>query len=188
MGGDKKKQAHSRQVKAAERARERKNMERKSHPSVYKPNPMKVVQIPQDVFSDAQMSFWVCHGINYILSDYDNGVWSPMFEGIYDDISMSGLMQPGDITQTILDKYNVSGTSGIDDWPVEAKSALAWAVSDRSVVYVYYREAIRRLAAAHGGTDSDIDMMAKGPHQPLVWALFNFLKQQTMRHKDKRNP
>lgn len=153
-------------------------MEKKIPPPAAKPNPVNALKIPQDVFPDDQMTFWICHGINCILSDYDNGVWSPMFESIYE----GKLPASAEITQTILDKYNAPSSAGIDNWPQEAKSALAWAVSDRNVVYVYYREAHRRLMAAHGG-DADIEGKAMAPHNPLVWALFNYLKQQTLNHK-----
>lgn len=156
-------------------------MEKKIPPPAAKPNPVNSLMITQDMFPDEQMAFWICHGINCILSDYDNGVWSPMFESIYEG---NGPSSPAsaEITQKILDKYNAPSSAGIDNWPQEAKSALAWAVSDRNVVYVYYREAHRRLMAAHGG-DADIEGKARAPHNPLVWALFNYLKQQTLNHK-----
>lgn len=182
MGGNANQQAKRRHAKAASKARDRKHMEKKIPPPAAKPNPMDALKITDTIFPDEQMAFWICHGINCILSDYDNGVWSPMFEGIYNGI----LPVSGEITQTILSKYNSSDSAGIDHWPIEAKSALAWAVSDRNVVYVYYREAHRRLTAAHGG-DADIEAMAQAPHNPLVWALFNFMKQQTLNHKNQKH-
>lgn len=156
-------------------------MEKKIPPPTAKPNPLDAMKITEAMFTDAHMSFWICHGINCILSDYDNGVWAPMFDGIYNGQVLSS----GEITQTILDKYNAPDAAGIDKWPLEAKSALAWAVSDRNVVYVYYREACRRLADAHG-EDADIEALARAPHNPLVWALFNYMKQQTMNRKERK--
>lgn len=182
MGGNTKQQAKRRNIKAAAKARERKHMDKKTLPPAAKPNLLNAMKISDDLFSDEQMAFWLCHGANCILSDYDNGVWTPMFEGIYEGTVPSS----GEITQAILDKYNAPDVAGIDNWPQEAKSALAWAVSDRNVVYVYYREAHRRLLAAHGG-DADIEALARAPHNPLVWALFNFLKQQTLNHKNQKH-
>lgn len=183
MGGNAKLQAHRRQVKAAAKARDRKgkHMEKKNLPSDAKPKSLDALKITEAMFPDDQMVWWIAHGVNNILSDYDNGVWSPMFEGIYE----GHLPVLGEITQAILSKYNAPDAAGIDHWPLEAKSALAWAVSDRNVVYVYYREAHRRLMAAHGG-DADIEAMARAPHNPLVWALFNYMKQQTLNHKNQK--
>ena len=181
MGGNTKQQAHRRQVKAATKARERKHMEKKTPPPAAKQSPLDAMKISHELFSVDQMTFWISHGINCILSDYDNGVWTPMFEGIYE----GHLPASAEITQTILNKYNAPDSAGIDKWPLEAKSALAWAVSDRNVVYVYYREAHRRLMAAHGG-DADIEALARAPHNPLVWALFNYMKQQTLNHKNQK--
>lgn len=37
--------------------------------------------------------FWACHGMNFINSNYEEGVWDPVFEQIYD----GGLPDPADV-------------------------------------------------------------------------------------------
>ena len=149
----------------------------KKTPLVAQPNPLDSVEITPEIFPEEDFLFWVCHGINSIVSDYDNGVWTPLFDGIY-----AGVLPDAEtVIQTVMDKYN-QAKGGPDAWPHEGKAALAWAVSDRKIVYIYYRESLRRLTAAHGG-DADIEGKARSPHNPLVWALFDYMKNKVLNRK-----
>ena len=136
-----------------------------------------VMDIRLDVFSEADCAFWICHGINCILSDYHEGTWTPLFDSIYPE---NGGRVPGyeETVQTIIDKYNVNQKS-TDTWPQNAKAALAWAVQDRSIVYVYYQESIRRLSMAFGG-DADVEKMARSPHNSEVWLLLSTMQQKVL--------
>lgn len=127
-------------------------------------------EITQEMLSDTQMCFWRAHGINYILSDYEEGVWTPVFEGIYD----GNLPSAEEVAQLITARYQ-----GVDPWPQEAKAALGWAVSDRKVVYIYYQEAIRRLKTTY--PDKNVESIALEPHQPEVWALFNYMREKVLK-------
>ena len=172
MGGNKQQAAQRRQAKAAIKAKERKAMGKKTPPPAA--NPLNTIQVDDASFPTEDMIFWVAHGINCITSDYDTGTWTPMFDEIY----RGHLPTPEAITQAVMDRYNVPNK----EWPHEAKAALAWAVQERHIVYVYYKEAVRRLTAAHGG-DADIEGMARAPHNPLVWALFDYLKTKILNRK-----
>lgn len=131
-------------------------------------------EVSLEEFSDEQMRLWICHGVNCIVSDYDKGVWKPLFEGIYE----GRVPEPEDIAQMVMDKYNLKE----GEWPPEAKSALAWTVQERNVVFLYYKEALRRLTAAHGG-DADIEGLSRQPHNPIVWALFAYMKEKILKRK-----
>jgi hypothetical protein len=177
MGGNTKEAAKRRQAKEAMKAKARKAkaMPKKTPPPVAKPSLLDALKVDTDTFTDDQLVFWICHGINFLVSGYEAGTWTPMFEGIY---------APGNpvptresITQAIIDKYN----DHPDSWPQEGKAALAWAMSERKIVFMYYMESMRRLTAAFGG-DADIEGMAKSPHNVLVWALFSYLKDKIMAH------
>lgn len=176
MGGNKQQQAQRRQAKAAEKARLRKDIKKSAPVTPTKASGLDAIEVGPDIFPEADFIFWVCHGINCIVSDYENGTWTPLFEGIY-----AGVMPDAEaVIQAVMDKYNTGKAN--NEWPHEAKAALAWAVSDRKVVYIYYREALRRLTAAHGG-DANIEGMARSPHNPLVWALFDYMRSKVLNRK-----
>lgn len=141
---------------------------------------LAAMTIGTDLFSDHDMVFWICHGINCILSDYGSGTWTPMFEEIYSATPV--LPTPDGIIQTVMDRYNTDANK----WPHEAKAALAWAVQDRNIIFTYHREAIRRLTAAYGG-DADIATMAISPHQTLVWALFDYMRSKVLNRRVEYN-
>ena len=175
MGGNRELANQKRQQKAAERAKTRKALPRKKiPPAATGLGRLNQMDVSQEAFSDEAWLFWVAHGVNCIVSDYDNGIWTPLFEGIYE----GNLPDPEDIAQTVMDKYNVNQ----QEWPVEAKAALAWTVNERSITYVYYREALRRLAAAHG-EDANLESLSREPHNPIVWAIFAYLKDKILKRK-----
>ena len=153
---------------------QRKGVKKAPLPTSSSPNPLRSINVSSEAFSDTDLNFWICHGVNCIVSDYDNGNWTPLFEGIYE----GNLPDPEDIAQTVMDKYNVNQ----QEWPVEAKAALAWTVNERSITYVYYREALRRLAAAHG-EDANLEALSREPHNPIVWAIFAYLKDKILKRK-----
>lgn len=177
MGGNRQQAAQKRQGRNVAKAKARRHQQTKSSVLPVQRDPLAAMKIGPETFSDADMVFWVCHGINHILSDYTEGTWTPMFPGIYPEEG-GVLPDPEDVPGLIMERYNTNVTA----WPHEAKAALAWAVQDRNVVYVYYREAIRRLSAAHGG-DANIEGMARAPHNPLVWALFDYMKNKVLNRK-----
>jgi len=177
VGGKNKELANmKRRQKAAEKAKVRRATKKYTPASPVQGmgNQSGIMNVSLEDFPEEAHLFWLAHGVNCIVSDYDKGTWSPLFEGIYEGNSPD----PESIAQAIMDKYNVNDK----EWPVEAKSALAWTVTERHVVYVYYREAIRRLTAAHGG-DADIESMSRQPHNPIVWAMFAYLKEKTLKRK-----
>ena len=179
MGGNRKEADKRRQSKAAAKTKARKTMIKKTPSPTAKTDFLDSIEIGADIFSDEDWLFWVCHGINCIISDMSVGTWTPMFDDIYGEWGAI-YWTPLEVTQAVMDKYNLS--PGAESWPNEAKSALSWAVQDRKIVYMYYRESLRRLTAAHGG-DADIEKMARAPHNPLVWALFDFLKGKIANRK-----
>ncbi len=125
-----------------------------------------VHQISSELFPDEDYWFWLAHGVNCVVSDYDQGIWSPLVEDLYTEGYKLG---QDDLLARISDRY------GAKDWPVEGKAALAWAASERTVVYIYMMEAMRRMQTAY--PDDDFPQLSiRKPHNPVVWELFNFMK------------
>lgn len=151
--------AQKRAAKAKQRKAEGKN---RSHQPV--PAGQKIVFFP----SEREMNFWRAHGVNYILSDYDEAIWKPMFS-IYDGGAMPDL---NSVAKDVMDMFGPD--SG--NWPPEGRAALGWAISPGQVLAVYYMEAKRRILEKH--PDETIEDYLHAPHNPVVWELFNYLKTE----------
>lgn len=128
-----------------------------------------------DRFSEESLLFWWAHGVNYILSDYTQGTWTPLFESIYE----GSLIPSEEIARRVMERF-----AGMKEWPMEAKAAVAWVASDRAVVFIYHQEAMRRMRSAHPEVD-DIEARLRMPHEPIVWGVFNFMKEKLL-HKGVR--
>lgn len=126
-------------------------------------------------FSDEDYLFWLAHGVNYIVSDYDKGTWTPLFPGIYENPPV--MPEPEAVARGIMEKFNAQGP----EWPVEGKAALAWAVTDKNVVYVYYREAVRRLRS--NDPTSDPEVVCRTAFNGIVWQVFGFMKERLLNRK-----
>ena len=135
-----------------------------------------VPQISSAIFPDDQYLFWMAHGVNYLLSDYTDGLWSPLFEGIYE----GNVPSQDDIGLRVMEKYR-----GVKEWPLEAKAALAWVVTERSVMYIYYREILRRLHSAFPDAE-DLEERMRLPHNPVVWKVMSFLKDNLLKVRGMR--
>jgi hypothetical protein len=134
------------------------------------------VKLTDEQFSDQDQVFWLCHGVNYLLSDHEQGTWTPLFPEIYEGT----LPPPEAIAERVVTKFSEYPK----DWPLEGKAALGWTIQSKEVVYVYYKEALRRLIARH--PDGDAEGLCRQPHDPVVWGLFHFLKDRLMPSKAKK--
>ena len=131
--------------------------------------------IGPETFSQDDFIFWLAHGVNYLLSDHEQGLWQPVFEEIY----QGKLLQPQDMATGLMTRY-----SGMKEWPLEAKSALGWVVASRSLVYIYYRESLRRMGSAYPDVD-DHQAMIRLPAHPVVWGVFHHLKEKLLHKKGR---
>lgn len=131
-------------------------------------------EVDADVFTPEELVFWLAHGVNYLVSDLSEGLWDPLFEGIYEDPPR--LPDPEEIAGAVMAKYQ-----GVKEWPNEGKAALAWSVHDRSVVYIYSREAYRRIQAS--SPDADPMVHAKEPANSTIWSMFEYLKTKILNRR-----
>ena len=131
-----------RKQKAALKARQRTAALKRSQP----PSRARIIQ---QQFPDEDWVFWIAHGVNYLVSDYGEGIWKPLFEGIYE----GHLPTPEEVARTILEKFGTE--TGEEGMSLEGKTALAWSVQAREGIYVYYREALRRLQEKDPAADAE---------------------------------
>lgn len=154
------KQAQKAALKAARRKAE------------HKPASRKTVRAQAGVFDSLEeFNFWRAHGVNYILSDYENATWTPMFD-IYNIPSPVGAPDLNGVAKAVMDRFGPD--SG--NWPPEGRSALGWAVSSPETLATYYIEAQRRLKEQ--SPDEDPRELVQMPHNPVVWGVFDYLKTE----------
>lgn len=134
--------------------------------------PEHVLQITTHTFPEVTFQFWLAHGVNYLLSDYEKNIWTPMFESIY----QGKLLTPTEINRKLMERF-----SDMHAWTLSARAALAWTVTDRAVIYVYYKETLRRAQSYY--QDDDVDSRIREPQNVIVWSVFNLLKNKLSRGK-----
>lgn len=138
--------------------------------------PSKKPVVTEEMFPEEDLVFWLAHGVNYIVSDYDNATWTPLFEEIYEGVKLT----PEDIAKVIVDKFGET----YEKWPEIGEIALAWSVQPRETVYIYFLEILRRLKEK-GHSKDDIRRLAVAPHNGVVWGVFRMIGNE-LRERKKR--
>ena len=124
-------------------------------------------------FPEAQYLFWMAHGCNYLASNYDEGVWDPLFPGIYE----GNLVAPEQVAQRILKKYEKKeGKKGIE--------VLAWTVQGRKLLYAYYKQVLQHLAEKK--PDGDAEDLIRQPHNGIVWGWFQEIHNMLKKRREYR--
>lgn len=119
-----------------------------------------------NAFSEEDQMFWVGHGANYLASDYENGVWDPIVEEIYNGTPLTIKA----LSEAVLKRYQDND----GDVPPSGKAVITWTVQDRSTIYLFARKALR--AIKKNNPDTDADVAVRQPKNPLVWEIFQGIK------------
>lgn len=136
------------------------------------PEALKGAQsLPQ--LSEEDYIFWLCHGANYLASDSSQGLWTPLFDSIYED----ALPKAEEVAQKVMMAYqeDLAQEGSLTGVP---RAVLVWTVTDRAVVSVYKHEAVRRLREKD--PECDAEALARAPHNPTVWSLMDQVKARTL--------
>lgn len=144
----------------------------KNHPKrqkAYKPKPSstRVESMPKMDMTDTEYAFWLAHGLNCLLSDYDEGLWTPLLE-VYDG---KGCLTPGEIRAKVFAHFGFPGRE--QEVSNREKVVLAWTVQGKEVVWAYRFEAHHRIQQA--SPDGDAPTLAKSPANGTVWRMFHDL-------------
>ena len=148
--------AKNRQRRALKKTRRRKGKKRKP------PAPTPSV-IPKGAFPDDERAFWIAHGVNFLHSNFDEGVWNPLFPEVYEG-------KPIDMDR--ISNRLVAFVGGAEELTPEQQVVLGYAFQDRLAQYAFKLEAERRLQEKG---DTEPEVTARLPHQPVVWELFHML-------------
>jgi len=142
-----------------------------------KPQGSKKPTVTEEMFPEEDLVFWLAHGVNYLVSDYENATWTPMFEEIYEGAKLT----PEDIAKAIVDKFGES----YEKWPPEGEAALAWSVQPRETVYIYFLEILRRLREKKYSREQS-GKLAVSPHNGVVWGVFRMVEKEMSERRKKR--
>jgi len=123
-------------------------------------------------FTDDDQRFWLAHGVNYIVSDYDNGVWQPLFPEIYDGETPSEEI----IAQRVMDRFEETIKQGGYS---DGQAATAWLMQTKQAVFSYRLEALKNVRVAQ--PEADAESLICQPHTDAVWRVFESLKRH-LRH------
>ncbi len=161
MAKNKKVKAQSAQRSRAKRAAKAKE-QAKSRPRYIPPHLRSQAKTQLDRLLPVEdYIFWLCHGANYIASNYEDGTWEPIFPEIYE----GGIVEPEEISRRVRLHYQDAFEGDLTAWGGKAKAILGWTVQSRTTVLIYVRETWRRL--------DDARDEATRPHSPKVWAVFS---------------
>jgi len=135
----------------------------------YKPTPKAKPVAQSSIFESLEeFNLWRAQGVNYILSDFPEATWNPMFD-LYNGGAAPDL---NGVAKTVMDKFGPDTAH----WPPEGRAALGWAVSSPDTLATYYLEALTRLRAE--SPEGDPKELVRKPHHPVVWSLFDYLKTE----------
>lgn len=113
--------------------------------------------------NSGQATWWVANGLNYLASDYDEGIWSPVFPEIYDD--------DFEITVELIKDYlNQHFNAEDNTWTTEGRRAIGIVMSPVQAVYTLAQKCISEARAA------EVDPTT--PKCEPVWKVFNIMKQE----------
>jgi len=120
--------------------------------------------------------FWVCHGVNYLASDYEEAIWRPLFPELYE----GRVYTEKTIVQTVT--AHCSGAELSDDTGYsDGKAIVAWTVQDKATHYSFQQQSLQGAKKSH--PDDDAEQLIQQPHQSDVWRVFSkmktLLKQRT---------
>ncbi len=165
MAKNKKVKARNAQ-KAAQKRAEKAKVRAKTRPKYIPPHlrPQPKSQLDK-LLPMKDYIFWLCHGANYLASDYSEGTWDPIFPEIYE----GGEVEPEDISRRVQLRYPDDFADEVVNWGGKAKAVMGWTVQSRESVFIYVRETWRRLDEDH--------VEAIKPHAPKVWSVFHEVEE-----------
>ena len=111
--------------------------------------------------------FWVMHGCNFLVSDYDNGVWNPIFPEIYEGVTP----QAEKVAERILDWFKDK-----EDKTLE-QLVIGWTAQEVKVIHIYYLGSIKGARDANPNLPpGEVLDEARKPMCSTTWEVFNMLK------------
>lgn len=170
MTKNKAKAANNRAKKAKERTKDR-QLQRAREAAVFKAKRetslVSFVENPQTGYE-----FWYLHGLNYILSSYETGLWEPLFPEVY----AGKLLSRAEVFKRIMAKH-------FDDKERELSDAGTKAILWSSLKPKEMFSLVVRIRKA--GWDADED--PKAPMAPHVWEFMHNVMNAFLQTVNKKS-
>ena len=123
-------------------------------------------QVPD--ITDEEYLFWLCHGINFLMSNDEEGIWDPMFDGIYE----GQIPSEEQIVEKITKVFDLESEEPLT---TVGQAVVGWSVSERNTIRIFKFEAERRIREKFPELDAAEE--AAKPHNPVVWSLLSQVTQ-----------
>lgn len=118
-----------------------------------------------DTFVANEYEFWLLHGMNFLTSNYSEGIWSPLFPEVYGAGFSS--MDRTTLTKRLMEAYLDPETNRLSE---TGTRCLAWvAMKPKEMWEMVFR--IRR-SQSHGFQDSPW-VESRKPANPSVWSILH---------------
>ena len=126
----------------------------------------------QKFVDSGEYTFWLVHGLNYLASSYEDGIWQPPFEGLYQGLTYT--------SQEILSVIK-SEPYMVKENPTSAGLILGgWAALGVEGTYAFKNEIVRKAK-----TNTKTPKVLKGPYNEITWKSFNQLKQNLINKQER---
>lgn len=113
--------------------------------------------------------FWLLHGLNFLLSSYEEGVWSPAFPEVYTGKAVARTV----LFRRVLDRCLDPKTNSLT--PSGTKSIVWTSLKPKEMFALVFRA--KRLAGSMGGN-------SMSPAQPQVWKFLHEVMEEFTRTLD----
>jgi len=125
--------------------------------------------------TDDEYIFWLAHGANFLVSNEEDGLWEPIFDGIYEE---GRIPDEETVAQTVMGRYAEEFDSD-EEFTGIPHTVMGWALSEKSSVRIYKYEAERRLR--EHDPECDATELARQPYNPVVWELMTEIKLRSLK-------
>jgi len=121
--------------------------------------------------------FWYAHGANYFASSYEEGTWTPIYDGIY---ANNHRLDQKQLVSRIVTRF----TQADGELDPSGVPIVAWAMMPETGVMTMYHTLVGQLVAG-GKSDGEAKEIAKQPHHKEVWAFFHQMREKITKQVQK---
>jgi len=122
--------------------------------------------------------FWLIHGLNYLHSDFEKAIWSPLYN-IYD----GKVPEIAEVQRKLQENFLRNGK-----FTPMGKILGVWLSQDPGEVYSIYKNTLVTIRKTLRKSSEKAELLIRSPHFGLVWEIFQEMKERSLLilggHKD----
>tara|TARA_X000000950_G_scaffold200081_2_gene240889 strand:+ start:13304 stop:13966 length:663 start_codon:yes stop_codon:yes gene_type:complete len=182
-----KKAAAKKQARALYKRRKRnavvraKNIRRnapKSRGSIQDGLTRKMTKLIANFDNSGEATWWVGNILNYFASDYDEGVWSPVFPEIYDE---GAELHQDDVTAYLTQHFNEEEKT----WTAEGERAVAICMSPPHAIYAIAQKCLQGCQEKDPDAELELEDIQTAKND-AVWQVLDFMKKEITERREKQ--